>query len=431
MFDRKTLRGRINLTIALVMVITAVLFGSILAVHEIRRREAAQQQIEQLLRELAAQYELQLGNAVFNAEIKAVEGVLQNILQRKGVLAVGTYDDKGAPLLVLGLNDAVIKPKVSLDVSLLAKAYTIAEVWRGRSVLTYTKPIEHYGEVVGFWRIRYSLEKLNNQTLELAVIFSLMILLPFTLIFFLLNRILVRFVWSPVFRLKDTMEIAREGENRTFSGESGSRGFENVDQMIHAVDTLLQGYFGHKGGDNEITSLALSFRHMLAELKKAYAGSRTDILTGLSNRMKLDELLEAERSRCLSQGTTFSILLLDIDKFKIVNDTYGHLTGDEVLKTLAGLLRGFFRKGDTPGRWGGEEFLVLLPGLDSQEAGTVARRLREAVASARFDGPENCTASIGVAQYRPHESLEELISRVDAALYGAKEAGRDRVVVSD
>ncbi len=427
MFDRKTLRGRINLTIGLVMVGTAVLFGTFVALYEVRRRNDALQQIELSLRDLTTQYKSQLGNEIFAAHLLAIKESLKEVKQRNGVLAIATFDDSGAPVTGLDERNNDASPAEALTQAMMTGAYAVVENWKGHSVLTFTSPLMAYGETAGFWRIRYSLKRLNTQTYEVVVIFSLLILLPFSLVFFLVNRILDRFVWRPVYQLRDTMQIVRGIEDQTFTEQSRDQGFESVDQMIRAVDTLLDERFKSQSRENEISSLAHSFRHMLAELKKAYIGSRTDVLTRLSNRLKLDEVLQAEISKAGRQRAAFSVLLLDLDLFKSINDTYGHLAGDQVLKQLADLLRGFFRKGDTPGRWGGEEFLVLLPTLDLAQACLVAERLRKSIASTSFEGVGPCTASIGVAQYRSGESLEELISRVDGALYKAKESGRNRV----
>jgi diguanylate cyclase (GGDEF)-like protein len=155
----------------------------------------------------------------------------------------------------------------------------------------------------------------------------------------------------------------------------------------------------------------------------------TDKLTGLSNRLKIDAYLDAAIQR--AQGTAYplALILLDLDHFKRINDTYGHLQGDRVLIELSGLLSATIRATDLLGRWGGEEFLVICPGMTLAAAVERAEQLRAAVRAHVFPGLEQPqTASLGVASYRVGESREELITRVDAALYRAKLDGRDRVV---
>ncbi|EXJ13318.1 GGDEF domain-containing response regulator [Imhoffiella purpurea] len=155
--------------------------------------------------------------------------------------------------------------------------------------------------------------------------------------------------------------------------------------------------------------------------------SATDCLTGLCNRLKLNEELERELSLAKRYGTPFSILLMDIDRFKRVNDTYGHQAGDRVLVELAGILRRSVRDTDRVGRWGGEEFLTICAETPLAGASRLAENQRAAIAAHDFPIVGGCTASFGVSEYREGDSIESLISRADAALYRAKEAGRNRV----
>lgn len=429
MLSKRSLRSRINITIALIMSGTILLFGSALAIHEVQRRGDALQQMELALRDLTAQHQTQVGNEIFAAHVIALKASLEKLLQRKGLLCIDTYDDLGEPVLSLGRDAPPGAPEKSapLDQPAMAGPSSSLDQWRGRQVLTFTSPLLAHGETAGFWRLRYSLATLNSQTVEVVMIFALLILLPFVCIFLLLNRLLARFVWKPVYQLKDTMRLAQGLEGRADGGQAPGQGCEHMDQMIRSVDGLLTDSFQAQTQDNEIASLAHSFRHMLAELKAAYIGNRTDVLTGLSNRLKLDEALQTEIRLSRRLGSHFSILMLDLDKFKNINDCFGHLVGDQVLQHLGVLLRSFFRQTDTPGRWGGEEFLVLLPGLTAEQADVVAERLRQHIEAEDFPGAGRCTASIGVAQHLPGESMEELIARVDEALYLAKETGRNRV----
>ena len=153
----------------------------------------------------------------------------------------------------------------------------------------------------------------------------------------------------------------------------------------------------------------------------------TDQLTGLFNRLRLDQTLEQERVRSERYGTHFCVLLLDVDRFKSVNDRYGHQMGDQVLSGIARLLREHTREVDVVGRWGGEEFLIIC--ADTLEpALLLAEKLRRAVQSHVFALVGHKSASFGVAMYRPGEAVSDTLARADAALYRAKEAGRNRVV---
>ena len=155
--------------------------------------------------------------------------------------------------------------------------------------------------------------------------------------------------------------------------------------------------------------------------------ANTDILTGLPNRRFLQAQLGGEFERAERYGRTFSVALLDLDHFKRVNDTFGHAVGDKVLQEVARLLTGQARNLDTTGRWGGEEFLLLLPELPLGTAFEVAERFRQLVAEHPFSHGHPLTVSLGVAEYRADEGLDGLLNRADTALYDAKTQGRNRV----
>ena len=155
----------------------------------------------------------------------------------------------------------------------------------------------------------------------------------------------------------------------------------------------------------------------------------TDSLTGLNNRRYIQQILEKERVRHLRYQRPFSVILSDLDHFKEVNDRYGHQTGDIVLIRFAGLLKSVARESDVPGRWGGEEFLVICPESDLIGASTLAENLRKSFSELDFPTAGQRTASFGVACFRDDESVESLLHRADTALYAAKEKGRNRVEV--
>jgi diguanylate cyclase (GGDEF)-like protein len=159
----------------------------------------------------------------------------------------------------------------------------------------------------------------------------------------------------------------------------------------------------------------------------------TDPLTGLWNRRFFRLACEKELSRSLDDRRTFSLLVADIDHFKRINDRYGHLTGDAVLCSIVSAIQTDLRPFDLLGRWGGEEFVVLLPDCSSMDALEVAERLRrgvqDSILSAPDETPIQVTMSLGVATCRgPQDPLDEIFRRADDALYQAKAAGRNRVL---
>lgn len=153
----------------------------------------------------------------------------------------------------------------------------------------------------------------------------------------------------------------------------------------------------------------------------------TDPLTGLHNRLKLAPMLADEMKRVDRYNTPLSLMLFDIDHFKMINDTYGHLIGDQALVQLSRFALKLIRSSDLLARWGGEEFLILMPGSDGAMAFEAADKLRDAIAKQIFDEVGSVTCSFGVAQYVPGETSDEFIARADTALYRAKDGGRNLV----
>ena len=154
-----------------------------------------------------------------------------------------------------------------------------------------------------------------------------------------------------------------------------------------------------------------------------------DSLTGLLNRATFMENMQAEIREAEIRRGQFSLLMLDIDDFKRVNDSHGHLTGDAVLAALGELLGQRLRKGDIAARYGGEELVVLAPNTTNYQVGTMAENLRAAIAAHDFGLPQPITVSIGCSSYRRGEDLNALFARADAAMYQAKRASKNAVAV--
>lgn len=188
---------------------------------------------------------------------------------------------------------------------------------------------------------------------------------------------------------------------------------------------------------NEINSL----KRLQKELSEAHAtlafknreleiAAKTDSLTQLNNRHQLDIAIEHELIRSRRTGHCFAVFMIDCDHFKSVNDTYGHQTGDILLIQLAKIIKESIRATDIPGRWGGEEFLVILPDTNVESAALVADKLRKAIENYIFPVVGRKTVSIGVASLSEEEDVKALIGKADDALYRAKFNGRNRVEVA-
>lgn len=158
--------------------------------------------------------------------------------------------------------------------------------------------------------------------------------------------------------------------------------------------------------------------------------TRTDRLTGLANRRRLEEALRTEVLRARRYGKPFSVILLDIDHFKDVNDLHGHQAGDNVLIAIAGLLTRTARETDVVGRYGGEEFLLVCPETEIQVVAALAERLRHEFTATDFPLVGRVTSSFGVAEYAQSDDVQSLLERADQALYRAKDKGRNRVEVA-
>lgn len=185
-----------------------------------------------------------------------------------------------------------------------------------------------------------------------------------------------------------------------------------------------------KNAQGEITHFISIIKDLsdrvFAELKLREQASH-DSLTGLLNRRAGEIELDVVLIQAQEKDSPFSVLMLDIDDFKVVNDTHGHPRGDEVIKELAEILMEQTRKTDKVIRWGGEEFIVILPFCDDDKALEIAENIRSAMASIEFAEIGRVTLSIGVTESLPEDTPASILERVDQRLYAAKDAGKNRV----
>ncbi len=187
-------------------------------------------------------------------------------------------------------------------------------------------------------------------------------------------------------------------------------------------------------------SLKLLRNEMKEKNRRLEELTRTDPLTGLANRRYFLECFETESSRAQRHNLPISYVMMDLDHFKAVNDNYGHIAGDNALVMVADVMKTEARNHDVAGRYGGEEFVFLLPETDGGGALVFAERCREAIAAGTYNSAADgngedlsVTASVGVCSREPHGelSIDDLMRKADAALYEAKEGGRNCVVVAD
>lgn len=224
--------------------------------------------------------------------------------------------------------------------------------------------------------------------------------------------------------IKPILLLSKESQKIT---EHNFNDIKKLDSRISEVSILSNSmYKMAQSIKNNNQILEERVKERTKELEKL---SVTDKLTGIYNRLKIDKSLKAETLRYNRYKRKFGIILLDIDHFKEVNDTYGHQAGDKVLVEFAKILKNNVRNTDMVGRWGGEEFIVICLEIDVKNLTTLAKKLKNEIENFQFSHVKRKTASFGIVVYEDGEKIEHFISRADKALYKAKENGRNIIEV--
>jgi diguanylate cyclase (GGDEF)-like protein/PAS domain S-box-containing protein len=208
--------------------------------------------------------------------------------------------------------------------------------------------------------------------------------------------------------VSDGLETRVQAKDGSWHWLRTSSVFEPEEELVYARSSDV----------TERKRIAREREDLIAEVQNL---AHSDALTGLPNRRAIDEVLPREMARALRADTPLCLGIIDIDHFKAYNDTHGHLAGDAVLRDCAAAWDSKLRGEDTILRYGGEEFLVVLPDCAAEDATRIVERLRAAT-------PDRQTCSAGLAVWRPGESVDDLVGRADKALYDAKDSGRDRLV---
>ena len=226
-------------------------------------------------------------------------------------------------------------------------------------------------------------------------------------------------------RIVETGEPDAEGEQLQFPLTAGRTTFGTLTLVGTAFDND-QRMTANSLASHAVIALENARLHRIVERQALVDG-----LTGIANRRHCEESLAHEIARAERLGTPLTVVIGDLDDFKLVNDIHGHSLGDEVLREFAAVLKGTVRDSDLAGRWGGEEFLLLLPGTDAAGGANLAERVRAALAERAFSGLDGevvtITCSFGVAQHRVGRNPQELFAAADRALYRAKRAGKNKV----
>ena len=218
--------------------------------------------------------------------------------------------------------------------------------------------------------------------------------------------------------IKDLWETILKG--KTWIGEIKNKSKSGDDFWLeqHIVPKI-------NTSNNNIESI-LSIGIDITTKKELEKIASIDKLTGIFNRRMLDQILQIELDITQRHERDLSLIILDIDYFKQVNDTYGHLVGDEVLKDMASIISKNLRASDVFGRYGGEEFLVICTQTNEDNAFNLAEKLRKIIEEYRFNQVGTKTISLGISSFKRNDTMEQLFKKADEALYCAKEKGRNR-----
>ncbi|QHF05800.1 diguanylate cyclase [Pseudomonas asturiensis] len=203
------------------------------------------------------------------------------------------------------------------------------------------------------------------------------------------------------------------------------------DGSIFHAEHSISPLHNANGEITHFVSISQDLTQRIGREKQLIEIAHRDPLTGLHNRRAAEHELELHIQRARQSGKPFSLIIGDIDHFKSINDRYGHPIGDRVLKSVSSVLLHRIRAGDLAARWGGEEFLVLVPDISLEQASDLANRIREGVAELVIEEADAVTISLGVAELLSSEAAGALIKRADSSLYKAKRNGRNRVELAD
>jgi diguanylate cyclase len=236
----------------------------------------------------------------------------------------------------------------------------------------------------------------------------------------------------------DALSMSQSYDSRLSGADEKLRNAKTREQVKAIVDGLMRSTREMRDTNKALESRLLVSKKEIGDLQHSLeairAESLTDPLTGLGNRKYFDRSIEMAVQSALASGEPLSLLMFDIDHFKSFNDTYGHLTGDQVLRLVAMSLKQTIKGQDITARYGGEEFAVVLPNTALRQALTVADHIRRAVMAKELKKKSTgeilgrVTISVGVSILKPGDDTDSLIERADACLYAAKRNGRNRVI---
>lgn len=236
---------------------------------------------------------------------------------------------------------------------------------------------------------------------------------------------------------RDQMDYGKtlQGATGDLSAETDPEALRQMVQTL--IDATAKMQERSRNLERRLHETSSEVTQLRSNLERVREEAMTDALTGIANRKRFDEMLRKGRRETEADGQPMCLLLCDIDHFKRFNDTWGHQTGDQIIRFVAGCMTRHADEHQTVARYGGEEFGIVLPKTKLADAAAIAEKIRKTVESKKLmrkstnEDLGNITISMGVAQYRAGESVESLIERADSNLYKSKQNGRNRITVED
>lgn len=281
----------------------------------------------------------------------------------------------------------------------------------------YEQRLSHYTRIDDLGWIIFTEVKLadiRKPILKKVISTLIIVILASILTTWMISFILSRYLITPLRKLQTRVQEITDGKS-----QSTHYVFPNneIGMISIAIEKLTEKALFQK-------NIELNDKNRI--LKSL---SNTDQLTGIANRRKMLEVLTDEIRRFKRNQQPFCIFMFDVDHFKRINDTYGHTTGDKVLMQLAHVVRKSLRETDTLGRWGGEEFLFVCPGIDLETAETVAKKVFVAINGHKFPKQLRVTISLGLSEFTANHTLDSILVEVDQKMYQAKQAGRNQMII--
>ncbi|MDM4765147.1 GGDEF domain-containing protein [Pelomonas sp. SE-A7] len=386
---------RLVLTVGLGLLLFALVAGlfsyAYFHRHQLDEAESLQRQLVQTVR---AQAEV----AAFASNQEIARGVLEGLLANPAILAVRIEAGEGFR--------AELGSRQQVDFS------------AGREFALFS-PVDHL-ERIGTLRVVQDDAHVRGVVIRAALFQTLLMLAQMGVAALIMALVLRALLVKPLVQLADSMkQMAPGSPARLDVTQTGAT--EEIRLLASSANTMLDA------AQAALDEVQAQRGELVAKNEELLRLSSTDPLTGAFNRLKLDQVLEYELNRSQRYGSMFSLVLLDVDLFKSVNDCHGHAIGDRVLVETAGLLGAGIREVDIFGRWGGEEFLIICPDTPLEGAMALAEKLRALVAAHYFEVVGRKTCSFGVSAYRSGDNIPLILGRADGALYRSKAKGRNRV----